>query len=133
MGKVNFSDDFKRDAVHQLVERGYPVAEVSQRLGVSPHSLHAWKKRFSQPPGTPSNNPGKSSSRVVQIRGARQSGGHHHVREKLRLIRKDQHGIRIFILSSGYLTEQSRLGRFAPGEALINRHQNKLAAIIVVN
>jgi len=32
MGKVNFSDDFKRDAVAQINERGYPVAEVSQRL-----------------------------------------------------------------------------------------------------
>ncbi len=35
MGKINFSDDFKRDAVAQITERGYPVAEVSQRLGVS--------------------------------------------------------------------------------------------------
>ena len=37
MGKTNFSDDFKRDAVLQITERGYPVSEVSQRLGVSPH------------------------------------------------------------------------------------------------
>ena len=36
MGKANFSDDFKRDAVAQITERGYPVAEVSKRLGVSP-------------------------------------------------------------------------------------------------
>jgi transposase len=49
MGKANFSDDFKRDAVHQITERGYPVAEVSKRLGVSPHSLYAWKKKFEQP------------------------------------------------------------------------------------
>ena len=26
MGKVNFSDDFKRDAVAQITERGYPVS-----------------------------------------------------------------------------------------------------------
>lgn len=51
MGKVNFSDDFKRDAVAQITERGYAVAEVSKRLGVSPHSHYAWKKKFSQPPG----------------------------------------------------------------------------------
>jgi len=49
MSKANFSDDFKRDAVLQITERGYPVAEVSQRLGVSPHSLYAWKKKFSPP------------------------------------------------------------------------------------
>ena len=29
MNRPRFSDDFKRDAVHQVVERGYPVAEVS--------------------------------------------------------------------------------------------------------
>ena len=28
MGKGNFSDDFKRDAVAQITERGYPVSEV---------------------------------------------------------------------------------------------------------
>lgn len=50
MGKANFIDDFKRDAVAQIPERGYPVAEVSRRLGVSPHSLYAWKKKFSEPP-----------------------------------------------------------------------------------
>jgi transposase len=43
MVKARFSDDFKRDAVAQITERGYPVAEVSQRLGVSQHSLYACK------------------------------------------------------------------------------------------
>ena len=52
MGKASFSDDFKRDAVHQVTERGYPVAEVSKRLGVSQHSLYAWKKKFSKASGS---------------------------------------------------------------------------------
>lgn len=47
MTKVHFSDNFKRDAVRQITERGYPVREVSERLGVSAHSLYQWKKRFS--------------------------------------------------------------------------------------
>jgi transposase len=51
MGKANFSDEFKWDAVAQITERGYPVAEVSQRLGVSRHSLYAWKKKFAQSVG----------------------------------------------------------------------------------
>ena len=46
MGKANFTEEFKRDAVRQITERGYPVAEVSQWLGVSPHSLYEWKKKF---------------------------------------------------------------------------------------
>lgn len=52
MGKCNFSEEFKRDAVAQITERGYPVAEVSQRLGVSTHSLYAWKKRYAEPAGS---------------------------------------------------------------------------------
>ncbi len=35
--------------MHQIVERGYPVAEISQPLGVSTHSLHAWVKKLSKP------------------------------------------------------------------------------------
>lgn len=44
MSNARFSDDFKRDAIHQIVDRGYSVAEVSKRLGVSTHSLYAWLK-----------------------------------------------------------------------------------------
>ncbi|MBB4861142.1 transposase [Novosphingobium chloroacetimidivorans] len=48
MGKPGFSDEFKRDAVAQITKRGYPVGEVSQRLGVSPHSLYAWKRQLAK-------------------------------------------------------------------------------------
>ena len=44
----NFSDEFKRDAVAQITERGYPVAEVSERLGVSQHSPYAWKRQLAR-------------------------------------------------------------------------------------
>ena len=50
MSKSNFSEEFKRDAVRQITQRGYPVSEVSKRLGVSTHSLYAWKKQFSDAP-----------------------------------------------------------------------------------
>lgn len=48
MGTGNFTDDFKRDAMAQIRERGCPVKAVSARLGVSTHSLHAWKRRFAK-------------------------------------------------------------------------------------
>lgn len=48
MGKPNFSNEFKRDAVVQITERGYLVAEVSQRLGVSPLSLYSRKRHFAK-------------------------------------------------------------------------------------
>jgi transposase-like protein len=33
MGTSNYSDEFKRDAMHQITVRGYPVREVFRRLG----------------------------------------------------------------------------------------------------
>src|SRR5690554_4373221 len=48
MSTGNFSDDVKRDAVAQITERGCRVKEVSERLGVSTHSLYAWKRRFAK-------------------------------------------------------------------------------------
>ena len=50
MGRSQYSDDFKRDAVHQIKVRGYPVREVSARLGVSTHTLYKWMKVFAGPP-----------------------------------------------------------------------------------
>lgn len=44
MSNQRFSPEFKDEAVRQVIERGYSVAEVSERLGVSTHSLHKWVK-----------------------------------------------------------------------------------------
>ena len=57
IGKANFSDEFKRDAVDQFTERGYRVAEVSERLGVSQHSLYAWMRQFAKRPEDGAKNP----------------------------------------------------------------------------
>ncbi|HGE8342420.1 IS3 family transposase [Serratia nevei] len=42
MGTPRFTPEFKEEAVRQITERGYSVAEVSDRLGVSAHSLYKW-------------------------------------------------------------------------------------------
>ena len=47
MGTERFTPEFKEEAVRQIVERGYSVAEVSARLGVSAHSLYKWVKAVS--------------------------------------------------------------------------------------
>ena len=49
MGTSNYSDEFKWDAVQQITVRGYPVREVSLRLGVSSHSLYKWLRLFAEP------------------------------------------------------------------------------------
>ena len=35
MTKVHFTDEFKRDAVAQIVDRGYSAFDVSKRLGLT--------------------------------------------------------------------------------------------------
>lgn len=42
MTSKRFGAEFKAEAVKQVTERGYKVAEVSKRLGVSTHSLYGW-------------------------------------------------------------------------------------------
>ena len=49
MTRPHFTEDFKRDAIKQITELGYSVADASKRLGVSTHSLYAWMKRFLKP------------------------------------------------------------------------------------
>ena len=48
-GQIRFNEAFKRDAVLQVVERGYSVSEVAGRLGISTKSLYTWRAQFSKP------------------------------------------------------------------------------------
>ena len=43
-----YTPEFKDEAVRQINDRGYSVAEVSQRLGVSAHSLYKWVNAVKQ-------------------------------------------------------------------------------------
>ena len=44
MSSQRYTPEFKDEAVRQIVDRGYAVSEVSERLGVSAHSLYKWVK-----------------------------------------------------------------------------------------
>ena len=44
MSNERFTPEFKDEAVRQITERDYSVADVSERLGVSAHSLYKWVK-----------------------------------------------------------------------------------------
>ena len=50
MPRSNFAEEFKLDAIKQITERGFSVADVSNRLGVSTHSLYKWMKQHCKPP-----------------------------------------------------------------------------------
>jgi transposase len=45
---IRFTDEFKRDAVAQVVVRGYAVSEVADRPGINTKSLYAWRSQFAK-------------------------------------------------------------------------------------
>ncbi|AGI09285.1 Transposase [Xanthomonas citri subsp. citri Aw12879] len=49
MSSKRFTDEFKIEAVRQVTDRGFKVAEVAERLGVTTHSLYAWLRKFGKP------------------------------------------------------------------------------------
>ena len=47
---IRYTDEFKQEAVNQVVNHGYSVPDVSKRLGISSKSLYDWIKKFNKPP-----------------------------------------------------------------------------------
>ena len=46
MSGKRYSEEFKQEAVKQVTQGSYPVAEVAHRLGTTTHSLYAWLKKY---------------------------------------------------------------------------------------
>ena len=67
MSNQRYSPEFKDEAVRQIVDRGYSVAEVSERLGVSAHSLYKWVKAI---------KPDKTIAFLVAVLGLRCKAEH---------------------------------------------------------
>ena len=42
MSGAKFTDEFKPDEVAQVEDRGYPLREVAERLGISTKSIYTW-------------------------------------------------------------------------------------------
>ena len=38
-----YADEFTTEAIKQIVERGYSVSEVAERLGVCTKTLYQWR------------------------------------------------------------------------------------------
>ncbi|WP_372239214.1 IS3 family transposase [Pseudomonas sp. DE0157] len=49
MSRQRYPEEFQIEAVKQVTEKGKPVADVAQRLGMHVHSLYAWIKVYSKP------------------------------------------------------------------------------------
>jgi transposase len=46
MSAKRYPEDFNIEAVKQVTDRGYKVAEVAQRLGVTVKSMHEWINKY---------------------------------------------------------------------------------------
>ncbi len=46
MSGKRYPEEFKIEAVKQVVDRGYSVASVATRLDITTHSLYAWIKKY---------------------------------------------------------------------------------------
>ena len=70
MSNQRFSPAFKDEAVRQIVDRGYSVADVSEHLGVLAHSLYKWVKAL-KPDKTNEQATVLIEARVASIRIAK--------------------------------------------------------------
>jgi transposase-like protein len=62
MSNQRYSPEFKDEAVREVTERGYSVAEVAERPVVSTHSLHKWVKAV---------EPGKADQQAAELNHAK--------------------------------------------------------------
>ena len=62
MSNQRYTPEFEDEAVRQVVERGYRVAEVAERLGVSTNSLHKWVKAVT---------PSKADAQTAELNDAK--------------------------------------------------------------
>ena len=44
-----YTDEFKAEAVRQVTDRGFQVADVAERQGITTPSLDAWLRKFGKP------------------------------------------------------------------------------------
>jgi transposase len=54
MSSKRYTDEFKAEAVKQVLERGRAVEELAPRLGVNMHSLYEWVRLAKAAAGAPS-------------------------------------------------------------------------------
>ncbi len=43
-----YPEEFKKEAVKQVVDKGFTMTDVAQRLGVTYKSLHSWVQKYSK-------------------------------------------------------------------------------------
>jgi transposase len=52
MRDKRYPEEFKIQTVKQVVDKGFTMADVAQRLGVTYKSLYTWVQKYGKPNGT---------------------------------------------------------------------------------
>ncbi|EKG0055141.1 IS3 family transposase [Shigella flexneri] len=93
MSGKRYPEEFKTEAVKQVVDRGYSVASVATRLDITTHSLYAWIKKY----GPDSSTNKEQSDAQAEIR---------HLQKELKRVTDERD---IFKKSRGVLRKAVRL------------------------
>jgi len=66
MARQRYREEFRIEAVKQVTENGYEIADTAHRLGVHPDSLRSWIKRLSSPEAIEKNKVEESSNAEIK-------------------------------------------------------------------
>ena len=82
MTSKRYTEEFKIEAVKQVTERGYSVAEVAERLDTTTLGLNAWMKRYGEP------NPSQANKVDDQVEIAKLKAELRRVTEERDILKK---------------------------------------------
>lgn len=67
MGNIKqYTDEFHAEAVKQVIERGFTVADVASRIGIPKHTLYAWVQAARKTAPTPGATAAPSDSAEIR-------------------------------------------------------------------
>jgi len=61
-----YKDEFKIEAVKQVTDNNYSIAETAKRLGIHPDSLRAWIKKYESPEAMAQNKTDQSAQAEIK-------------------------------------------------------------------
>ena len=82
MTSKRYTEEFKIEAVKQVTDRGYSVADVAERLGTTTHSLYAWLKKYGE------SNPRQANKPDIEAENARLKADLRRVTEERDILKK---------------------------------------------
>ncbi len=65
MSGKRYPEEFKIEAVKQVVDRGHSVSSVATRLDITTHSLYAWIKKYG--PDSSTNNAQSDAQAEIRL------------------------------------------------------------------